>query len=97
MVWSAYASTNVQSLKQLSKVWSVAFPLLNQSIQDHLDRLPVNGQSVKLNKTISSLVHQYGKENFGEIFNAFSSEYGRYGMGDLQVKRMVEALAGPIN
>ncbi|NNF36328.1 MAG: DUF1835 domain-containing protein [Saprospiraceae bacterium] len=96
-IWSAYTSTDIQALKQLSKEKSEAFPLLHQSIQNHLDRLPINGQPSALNTSISNLVTKHGKENFGAIFKAFSSEYGRYGMGDVQVKRMVDASERSIN
>ena len=91
-LWITYSNEDWETMKTKATYSSKAFPQQQKIIHTHLERLPTNGQPGVLNSTLTSLINQYGKDNFGAIFRSFSQSMGRYGMGDLQVKRMVDLL-----
>ena len=91
-LWDAYRNKNWDFMESLKSYSSTAFPRQSEIIQLQLDRIPKYGKEGKIHSTINNLVAKYGKEDFGRIFQTFSKEMGQYGMGDMQVKRIVDML-----
>jgi hypothetical protein len=90
-LWNAYRANDLESLKVLSSKQSPCFPLLSDAVEAHLERFPKeNGRPQKRLREIL----KKGQKNFHDVFSEFVKTEGVYGFGDLQVKRMLQALNG---
>ena len=88
-LWNAYSENQVNTLQELSSKFRAGFPLLNQAVHAHIQRLPLHGS--RPHERLKQIL-QSGYQDFNEIFTEFSRTEGVYGFGDLQVKNMLAEL-----
>ena len=65
---------------------------VKKAIKAHLDRLPKDGNLGLPQETLKGIIAELDTDAFGPVFQAFQQRLPFYGFGDLQVKRMWEAL-----
>lgn len=90
MMWNAYRENNFSEMKKLSASESVAFPLMADVVEAHIQRFPENGLG-RPNARLKQITKS-GVTDFSEIFKQFWHTEGIYGFGDLQVKKMLANL-----
>ena len=86
-LWEAYQKGDGDELVSLGKKEAKAFPTLEDVTMAVSERDSAPREAVQ--QIIAS-----GKSTFGEVFQEFSETQGIWGLGDLQVKRIYDELAG---
>lgn len=86
-LWTAYKSSNLESLSRLAENQSPAFPYLKEVIKAHVDRFPKEGGKGRPEKVIEEII-QNGSDNFHAVFREFWNRESIYGFGDIQVKHL---------
>lgn len=82
-LWNAYRKNDHDRLKQLSAAASPAFPHLNEVYEAAIERHTRPAE-------ILAEIEFEGKTEFDDIFAEFTRRAGVFGLGDLQVRRLVD-------
>lgn len=82
-LWNAYRKNDHGCLKQLSAAASPAFPHLNEVCDAAIERDTRPAE-------ILAEIEFEGKTEFDDIFAEFTRRAGVFGLGDLQVRRLVD-------
>lgn len=85
-LWQAYQAQDIERMTALGQTATCAFQDL-PAVMEAITGIP---------HTIETFVQQQldeGVTSFGEIFGTFCKEYGIYGFGDLQIKRLYDSLS----
>ncbi len=90
-LWEAYQKGNTAEMKSLSRQFEGNLDFMAKTVDAHLDRLPLNDPGSRPMRALLRLKGELG-DHFGAVFQAFSRVEAIYGFGDLQVRRMWEAL-----
>lgn len=90
-LWPAYCNQDNQRLVTLAHALESTHPFLMPTIQAHLERQPTDESPGRLIQTLMQIKQSSPKATFGEIFQEFSRREGIYGMGDLQVKQLLQS------
>ncbi|MBK7394524.1 MAG: DUF1835 domain-containing protein [Chloracidobacterium sp.] len=85
-LWQAYRRKDFVQLKELAKSATDAFPYLGEVVAAAINQ---DVEPLKVVRAITS----GGETDFGKIFAEFKKRAGVYGYGDLQVQRIIDALA----
>ncbi len=88
-LWEAYKNNNLETLTNLSKHHSLAFPYLEEVVQAHLDRFPNDGTKGRPEKVIEDIRKNISTD-FHEVCVAFWSRESIYGFGDSQVRKLYD-------
>ena len=91
--WLAFQQNDKKRLSKLANTPTKNFPFFKEAIQAHLDRFPAENQLGRPQKSLWAIQKRLNSNDFGVIFQQFSKEEGIYGFGDLQVKRIWDALS----
>jgi HPt (histidine-containing phosphotransfer) domain-containing protein len=87
----AYCNQDNQGLITLAHKLKSTYPFLMPAIQAHLDRHPTGESPGRPTQTLMQIKQSTTEASFGEIFQEFSRREGVYGMGDLQVKQLLQS------
>ncbi len=90
--WEAFQQNNFAQLQTLANTKTTNFPLLQEVIQAHIDRFPVDGALGRPQRQLMAIQAQLQTDDFGLIFQQFTKDAGIYGFGDSQVKAMFDEL-----
>ncbi|MDR9447402.1 MAG: hypothetical protein RI519_06710 [Balneolaceae bacterium] len=90
-LWPAYCNQDNQGLVTLAHKLKSTYPFLMPAIQAHLDRHPTDESPGRPIQTLMQIKQSSPEASFGEIFQEFSRREGIYGMGDLQVKQLLQS------
>lgn len=90
-LWDAYKSANLETLTELSKVPSKAFPFLQEVIKAHVDRFPIDGTKGRPEKVIEEIT-KYISNDFQIVFKEFWKRESIYGFGDTQLKNLYDSV-----
>ena len=82
-LWNAYRKGDKAKLKELSTVESTCFPHLAEICEAAIDK------ETRPAEIISELTFE-GKTELEDVFPAFTRRAGVYGLGDLQVQRLLD-------
>ncbi len=91
-LWPAYQSQDREALLRIASSLISTLPFIGMAVGAQLALEPEDGTPGKAIQTLERLKREIGNQ-FGPVFQAFSKEEAIYGFGDLQVKRMWEALS----
>jgi hypothetical protein len=89
-LWTAYAASDFQQLRELAACPSSAFRKLDDVVEAHIARFHREGEG-RPQQTLRTIMSE-GKKGFPEIFREFHQREGIYGFGDVQIKLMLENL-----
>jgi hypothetical protein len=92
-VWKAYIATTPAELNRWVAQDTAEFPFLREAITLHASRFPsmTNGLGA-IEQRLLSLIAT-GASDFGSLFNAFSGDLPRFGFGDSEIIRTLQAMA----
>ena len=85
-LWNAYRKNDGAGLRQLSTTGSACFPYLAEVCEAAIDK------DTRPAEIIAELEFE-GKTEFEDIFPEFTRRAGVYGLGDLQVQRIVDQMS----
>ena len=91
-LWPAYVNAATDQLQSLAQSLDAEHEPVKKAIKAHLDRLPKDGNLGLPQETLKGIIAELDTDAFGPVFQAFQQRLPFYGFGDLQVKRMWEAL-----
>lgn len=83
-LWNAYRTTDNTKLAELSTTMSACFPYLREVCEAAIEK------DTRPREIIAEIQFE-GKTEFEDIFPEFTRRAGKYGFGDLQVKRLMES------
>lgn len=90
-LWNAYQKQDMGRLIQLSEIQSGCFNKLKEVIEAYSNTFPENQTVSNPQVYIKELVDS-GITDFNSVFEKFQQDFGIYGYGDLQVKKMYDAV-----
>lgn len=82
-LWNAFRTNNASKLAELSRTTSACFPYLKEICEAAVER-----ETRPL--AIIAEIQFEGKTDFEEIFPEFTRRASEYGLGDLQVRRLID-------
>ena len=91
-LWSLYQKDDCNQMLGIAQSLKDRFPFLIDAIQAHQDRLPVDGKTSRLAQSLLKIMKDLNTEDFEPVFIEFSTREGIYGLGDLQVKRLIDEI-----
>ncbi len=91
-LWEHYRQHDLVGLAQSAQALCEAHPYLYEAAIAHLERFPTEGSPGKPEQILSEIMDTMPEATFGEVFRAFYQRAAIYGFGDLQVKRVYDAL-----
>ncbi|HVG14930.1 MAG TPA: hypothetical protein VM935_08215, partial [Chitinophagaceae bacterium] len=77
-LWEAYKNRNLEELTNLSKHRSVAFPYLQEVINAHVERFPIDGTQGRPEKVIEDITKNISTD-FNKVFEEFWNRESIYG------------------
>ncbi len=91
-LWEAYQSNDIEKLIKVSNLLKNQYPFISNAVKAHVDRIPSDGNLGRPTDVLISIMKELGTDEFGTVFNAFNKRESIYGFGDLQVKRLCDAI-----
>nr|WP_321405432.1 DUF1835 domain-containing protein [uncultured Carboxylicivirga sp.] len=88
-LWALYQKNGCDEMMSIAQKLDHKFPFLKKAINAHIDRLPQNGSPGRPVKTLIQIMDGLQTEDFNTIFREFNRREAIYGLGDLQVKRIM--------
>lgn len=82
-LWQAFQNADYETLENLSKNESPAFPLLKEVCRAEIEK------RTRPREILEEIIADGKKDFAGEIFPAFAARAGVYGFGDAQVRRIL--------
>jgi len=89
-IWCSHREKNKEELIKSKNVLSTVFPFISEAIQALLDHDYVE-QSLVV-KTLKKIIKEKNSKELREVFPAFSKQMAIYGLGDLQVQRLIDEI-----
>ena len=91
-LWKSYQNNDYLQILKSSINNSEKFPFLPAAAKANAERFPEDGSLGRPEQTLLSIMKKIGSEEFGPVFQKFHKRESIYGFGDLQVKKMFDAL-----
>lgn len=91
-LWILYQDDNIERMLQIAEKLKVKYSFLIPAIKAHNDRLSKNEALGRPTNTIKHIIKDFNTTKFGPVFQEFCKREAIYGFGDLQVKRIFEAV-----
>lgn len=90
-LWNAYKTNDLPQLEQLSHQQSPCFPYLRAACKAHIDRFPAEGKRSRPEAVAADIIKK-GTTDFNAVFEEFFKREGLYGFGDVQFKKIYDAV-----
>lgn len=91
-LWQAYEQDNRQALLVKAREMESDYPFVLPAVNAHCDRIPSAGDPGRPTRVLRQIMDELQTREFGRVFREFSRREPIYGFGDLQVKRLFDAL-----
>lgn len=91
-IWIHFQNQEVFEALKISEAFKERFPFLKLAVEAWRDMIPVGDFPGKPKATLLEINQKLQTKDFQAIFREFQKQLPEYGFGDLQVKRMCEAL-----
>lgn len=91
-LWEAYAQGNPQELLDRARAMETEYPFVLPAVNAHCDRIPSLGDPGRPIRVLRQIMDELQTREFGRVFGEFCRREPVYGFGDLQVKRLLDAL-----
>lgn len=96
-LWRVYQGADLSRIKKLKRKLLPKLSFIGDAIQAHLDRVPSEGSEGRPVVALKKLIVRYGRDNFDEIFKEFSKKEAIYGLGDTQVRMLMDTIVNERN
>ncbi len=87
-LWNAYQKSDFKKLKEISIQNYNCFEYLDEVCQAHIDRFPIDDSIGLPQKLLNEIINSSKSTDLESVFADFSQQFGIFGFGDLQLKRM---------
>lgn len=91
-LWKFYQQENLTELRKTASRLASSFPFIPKVVEAHAQRLPSKHSPGRPTETLQQIMKELNTKEFGIIFREFHKREAIYGFGDLQVKRLFDAL-----
>ena len=91
-LWPNYQQKNFDNLLQIATGLLQRFPFLLPAVNAEIDRLPDDSGYGRPERQLLLIMKNLDTEDFPTVFRVFHQKEGIYSFGDLQVRRMFDAL-----
>ncbi|NEQ49149.1 MAG: DUF1835 domain-containing protein [Leptolyngbya sp. SIO3F4] len=91
-LWEAYRVQDLETLKETARSLEAEFPFIPTAVEAHIARIPTDTHPGRPTQALLEIMQELQTEEFGPVFRAFHQRESIYGFGDLQVKRLFDAL-----
>lgn len=91
-LWTSYQSNNYEELLETGNSLKSQYPFIFNAVEAHLERLPSYGKKGRPIESILQIMKDLNTSEFAPIFKEFNRREAFYGFGDLQVKRLYNAI-----
>lgn len=91
-LWESYQVNDVKSMFRIAKELGDKYLHLTPVIKAHEDRIPKKNFPGRPTQSLVSIMNELNTNEFGLIFQEFCKREGIYGLGDLQVKQLIDGI-----
>lgn len=91
-LWDAHQSEDLEKLVGLAKELKEEYPFILPAVEAHLERIPSSESLGRPTESLISIMKELNTDEFGPVFREFNLRESIYGFGDLQVKRLFDAI-----
>lgn len=91
-LWQAYEQDDRQALLDKARGMESDYPFVLPAVNAHCDRMPSPGDPGHPTRVLRQIMDELQTREFGRVFREFTRREPVYGFGDLQVKRLFDAL-----
>ncbi|WP_375559956.1 DUF1835 domain-containing protein [Bernardetia sp. OM2101] len=93
LLWEHYKNNDTEKLLQTAKELGENYAFILPAIDAHLQRFPTNEEKLGRPKTsLLQIMKDLDTKEFAPVFREFCKRESIYGLGDLQVKRLFDAI-----
>ncbi|PHN01660.1 DUF1835 domain-containing protein [Flavilitoribacter nigricans] len=91
-LWQCYQRGEHATMTGIAARYQARLPFLVEAVKAERERYPEDDRPGRPQRTIRALMEELGSEQFGPVFRAFHERESIYGYGDLQVRRLFDAV-----
>lgn len=91
-LWKSYQNGDTQKLMDIALSLAKEYPFIKTAVKAHIDRIPTCGNLGKPTVSLLAIMNELNTQEFGKVFQEFCKREAVYGFGDLQVKRLYNAI-----
>lgn len=91
-LWKRYQNNDTNELLRIAKGLKEPYPFVLTAVEAHIERIPKPNKLDRPSRTLLEIIEELKTEEFGLVFEEFSKRESIYGFGDVQVKRLFNAL-----
>ena len=91
-LWKFYQEEDLENLTAVAQTLENKYPFILRAVEAHIDRIPANGNMGRPVQSLMEIMERLDTDNFGPVFAEFNKRESIYGFGDLQVKRLYDAI-----
>jgi hypothetical protein len=91
-LWRLYQQDDFDQLIQTADKLKDDFTFLLPAINAHIERVEKDGKPGRPTESLIRIIEELETDEFSPVFRAFCKKEGIYGFGDLQVKRLFDAV-----
>ena len=91
-LWKFYQEGDIENLTAVARTLESKYPFILTAVKAHIDRIPANGNLGRPVRSLMEIMERLDTEQFGPVFAEFNKQESIYGFGDLQVKRLYDAI-----
>ncbi len=92
LLWEFYKNGKTDELAVLADEFRAEYPFIADAVKAHIERLPTDDSPGRPIEILKEIIAELGTSEFGPVFREFNKRAYIYGFGDLQVKRMFDAI-----
>ncbi len=92
-LWPSYQNNDTEYLLKLAEELQINYPFLLPAVEAHIERTPHKNNQGRPRQSLIQIMKDLETEDFSLVFKEFSIRESIYGFGDLQVRRLFEALS----
>lgn len=91
-LWEFYQNNKTKHLLKTATRLQYIYPFILPAVKAHIDRIPAKGKLTRPIQSLMQIMKDLKTEEFGPVFIEFNNRENIYGFGDLQVKRIFDAI-----
>ena len=95
-LWRHYQHNRYDDMLQIADTLNDRYPFLLPAVRAHIDRSSVDSSSGmgRLEHSVATIMSELQTDKLGPVFREFNKRESIYGLGDIQVKRIIDTVKG---
>ena len=91
-LWTSYQNDDTGELIKRAQELEDIYPFILPAVEAHIERISKDGNMGRPTQALITIIKELKTEEFAPVFREFSLRESIYGFGDLQVKRLFDAI-----